>query len=93
MPVLQFVEFGEVSADAKTRSETYRDEKGQLIAQIVWDQYDRITLFCLYPDVGGRVVVTSTYGKNGTLVSQNAQPDDNGFFSNGKICSLWRRLK
>jgi RHS repeat-associated protein len=66
--LLTLSEFG--TANKTISAETIRNEDGVIIAQIVYDASDRITLFTLYPDSGGKVVVFSAYDADGTLTSQ-----------------------
>ncbi|MGH2272182.1 RHS repeat-associated core domain-containing protein [Anaerohalosphaeraceae bacterium U12dextr] len=66
--LLTLSEFG--TANSNLKAETLRNDDGVIIAQIVYDASDRITLFTLYPDSGGKVVVFSTYDEDGTLISQ-----------------------
>ncbi len=74
MPVVTLVEFTEVEAEiseAKSTStyEMVRDDNGKVIAIVVMDEAGRITLFTLYPDVGGTVIVRSSYDMGGNETS------------------------
>jgi len=76
-PVLTLVELG--SDEPNYTSETYRDEDGSVIAQIVWDKKDQMVLFAIYPDVGGTVVITMSYDNQGNLTSEICTTyDENG---------------
>ena len=67
-PIYSLVEFGESKANYRT--ETCTDEAGNIIAQIVWDNKDRMVLFAMYPDSGGTVIVSTAYDKEGNVISK-----------------------
>ncbi len=71
MPVVSLVEFGEAEiSDTKSTStyEMIRDDDGKLI-RWSWMRPEGVTLFTLYPDVGGMVIVRSSYDKAGNETS------------------------
>jgi RHS repeat-associated protein len=77
-------EFGQAAETDPTGStETLRDDNGNITAQIVYDAQGRITLFILYPDSGGKVVVTSAYDSSGNQTSNICTTYD----ADGKIIS------
>jgi RHS repeat-associated protein len=67
-PIYTLVEFGE-DIPNNYHSETCRDDDNNIIAQIIWDNKDRMVLFAMYPDSGGTVVVTTTYDNQGNVTS------------------------
>jgi RHS repeat-associated protein len=67
-PIYSLVEFSESKANYRT--ETCTDEAGNIIAQIVWDNKDRMVLFAMYPDSGGTVIVSTAYDKEGNVISK-----------------------
>jgi RHS repeat-associated protein len=82
--IYSLAEFGQSEPnDPEIRSETIRDDNGNISAQIVYDAQDRITLFTLYPDSGGKVVITSVYDTDGSQTSNICATYD----TNGNILS------
>lgn len=59
-------------------SETCYDEDDNIIAQIIHDNKDQIVLFAMYPDIGGTVVVTITYDKQGNKTTKVFATFDEG---------------
>lgn len=62
------VELGD-EVPANYRGETCRDEDGNIIAQIIWDDQDRMVLFAMYPDSGGTILITTGYDTEGNVTS------------------------
>ena len=52
------------------RSETLTNSDSEMIAQIIWDNEDRMVLFAMYPANGGTVVISTTYDKAGNTTSK-----------------------
>lgn len=67
-PIYTLVEFGE-DVPKNYRAESVLNEDDEIIAQIIYDNKDRIVLFAMYPDSGGTVVVSMTYDKLGNITS------------------------
>ncbi len=75
-------------AESSGHAETLRDENDNIIAQIVYDDEDRIIVFTLYPSVGGKIVIFTfhgddsktgyqvflTYDDDGNIVSREEMP-------------------
>lgn len=76
-PVLRLVELGD-DIPAGYYAETCRNDNNEIIAQIVWDNNDRMVLFAMYPDVGGTVVITMDYDSQNNLTSEVCITYDDG---------------
>jgi RHS repeat-associated protein len=61
MPVLTLVEFGEEETASQSTYEMIRNHSGELIGIVMTDSNGRITLFTLYPAVGGTLVISISY--------------------------------
>ena len=73
MPLVSLVEFGEEdTGDGKDKStyEVVHNDTGRIIAIIIADKAGQITLFTLYPAVGGTVVVSIGYDNKGDETSK-----------------------
>ena len=73
MPLVRFVEFGEdetPGANDKSTYEMIRNDSGELIGIVVTDSKGRITLFVLYPEIGGTIVISIGYDNKGNVTSK-----------------------
>ena len=73
MPLVRFVEFGEDATgggNGKSSYEVVRNDTGRIIAIIVTNKAGQITLFTLYPAVGGTAVVSIGYDNKGDETSK-----------------------
>jgi|GEM_PF-4199737 len=65
MPVVTLVEFGEEEAAGQSTYEMIRNDSGGLIGIVITDSNGRITLFTLYPAVGGTLIISISYDASG----------------------------
>ncbi|HRT52309.1 MAG TPA: RHS repeat-associated core domain-containing protein, partial [Anaerohalosphaeraceae bacterium] len=70
MPVVTLVEFGEEEATGQSTYEMIRNDSGDLIGIVVTDFNGRITLFTLYPAVGGTLIINISYDVSGNELSK-----------------------
>ena len=67
-PIYAFAEFGS-SVPKNYTTESVTNDSGDIIAQIIWDNKDRMVLFAMYPDSGDTVVVNKSYDSKGNLTT------------------------
>ncbi len=67
-PIYTFAEFGS-DVPKNYTTESVKNDNGDIIAQIIWDNKDRIVLFAMYPDSGDTVVASKSYDSKGKLVT------------------------
>jgi RHS repeat-associated protein len=60
----------------KTKTEILKDDSGNTIGEIVYDSFDRIISFTVYPDVGGSTTIETTYNSSGDIESETVKTYD-----------------
>ncbi|HRT52412.1 MAG TPA: RHS repeat-associated core domain-containing protein, partial [Anaerohalosphaeraceae bacterium] len=70
MPVVTLVEFGEEEPASQSAYEMLRNDSGELIGIVITDSNGRITLFTLYPAVGGTLIISIGYDASGSETSK-----------------------
>ncbi len=67
-PIYTFVVLpGDVPKNYTT--ESVLNDNDEIIAQIIWDNKDRIVLFAMYPDSGDTIVASKSYDSKGNLIT------------------------
>ncbi len=67
-PIYTFAEFGS-DVPKNYTTESVLNDNDEIIAQIIWDNKDRIVLFAMYPDSGNTVVASKSYDSKGNLIT------------------------
>jgi RHS repeat-associated protein len=81
-PIYTLVELGG-DIPNNYRAETVYNDNNQLIAQIIWNNKDKMVLFAMYPENGDTIVVSLSYDSKGNLTSDILTTFD----ANGNVIS------